>query len=195
MVMFANAGHGIYDEESEKFFAVLKDFIKNLTKVSDDEISAYKATLGTWKKEQQSSPDRILGSFDWGWNSSQKLAKKYSREWLEMFDQIGSYLRTGFALYDMENYEEALFVFERMQWVAVEKKEKKYEAVALIWQGHMLDLLGRREEAVKRYGQAAEMNLEDTWMHGQYEMKYEISPYAKERMKEPFQRIDNRTTD
>ncbi|MGB3861058.1 MAG: alpha/beta hydrolase, partial [Candidatus Aminicenantaceae bacterium] len=195
MVMFANAGHGIYDEEPEKFFSVLKDFINNLPEVSDDEISAYKATLGTWEKEQQSSPDRILGSFDWGWNSSQKLAKKYSREWLEMFDQIGSYLRTGFALYDMENYEEALFVFERMQWVAVEKKEKTYETVALIWQGHMLDLLRRRDEAVSRYGQAAEMNLEDTWMHGQYELRYSLSPYAKERMKEPFQRIDNRTTD
>lgn len=195
MVMFANAGHGIYDEEPEKFFAVLKDFIKDLPDVMEDEVSAYKATLGTWEKEQQSSPDRILGSFGWGWNSSQKLSKKYSREWLEMFETLRSYMRTGFALYDVENYEEALFVFERMQWVAVEKKEKTYEAVALIWQGHMLDLLGRRDEAVERYGQAGEMNLYDTWMHGQYELKYSLSPYARERMKEPFKRIDNSTTD
>lgn len=195
MIVFENAGHGIYDEEPEKFFAVLKDFLKNLPKVSDDEVSAYRTTLGTWEKEQQSSPDRILGSLGWGWHSSQKLAKNYSREWLEMFDQIRSFLRIGFALYDVENYEEALFVFERMQWVAVEKKEKTYEAVALIWQGHMLDLLGRRDEAVSRYGQAGEMNLDDTWMHGQYDMKYSLSPYARERMKEPFQRIDNRTTD
>jgi hypothetical protein len=43
--------------------------------------------------------------------------------------------------------------------------------------------------------QAAEMNLDDTWMHGQYDMKYSLSPYARERMKEPFQCIDNRTTD
>jgi tetratricopeptide (TPR) repeat protein len=195
MVIFEKAGHGIYDEESERFFSVLKDFIKNLPEVPEDEVSAYKATLGTWEKEQQSSPDRILGSFGWGWNSSQKLAQRYSREWLEMFEALRSYLRTGFALYDVENYEEALFVFERMQWVAREQKEQPYEAIALIWQGHMLDLLGRREEAVKRYGQAAEMNLDDTWMHGQYEMKYEISPYARERMTAPFQRIDNRTTD
>jgi proline iminopeptidase len=195
MVMFENAGHGIYDEEPERFFSVLKDFMKNLPEVSEDEVVAYKTTLGTWEKEQQSSPDKILGSFGWGWNSSQKLAEKYSREWLEMFEELRSYMRTGFALYDVENYEEALFVFERMQWVAVEKKEKTYEAVALIWQGHMLDLLGRREEAVSRYGQAAEMNLEDTWMHGQYGLKYEISPYAKERMAEPFLRIDNSTTD
>jgi proline iminopeptidase len=195
MVMFENSGHGIYDEEPEKFFSVLKGFIKNLPEVSENDVSAYKATLGTWEKEQQSSPDKILGSFGWGWNSSQKLAKKYSREWLEMFETLDSYLRTGFALYDVESYEEALFVFERMQWEAGEKKEKKYEAVALIWQGHMLDLLGRRGEAVKRYGQAAEMNLEDTWMHSQYGLEYSLSPYAKERMAEPFQRIDNRSTD
>ncbi len=195
MVVFENAGHGIYDEEPEKFFSVLKDFIKNLPEVSEDEVSAYKATLGTWEKEQPSSPDKILGSFGWGWNSSQKLAQRYSREWLEMFETLGSYLRTGFALYDVKNYEEALFVFERMQWEAKEQEEKPYEAIALIWQGHMLDLLGRRDEAVSRYGQAAEMNLDDAWMHGQYEMKYEISPYAKERMTHPFQHIDNRTTD
>jgi proline iminopeptidase len=195
MVLFENAGHGIYDEEPERFFSVLEDFIKNLPEVSEADVAAYKATLGTCEKEQQSSPDRILGSYGWGWNSSQKLANKYSREWLEMFETLDSYLRTGFAQYDVENYEEALCVFERMQWVAVEKKEKTYEAVALIWQGHMLDLLGRRDEAVSRYGQASEMNLDDSWMHGQYGLEYSLSPYAKERMNEPFQRIDNRTTD
>lgn len=104
-------------------------------------------------------------------------------------------MRTGFALYDVANYEEALFVFERMQWEAKEQKEQSLEAIALIWQGHMLDLLGRRDEAIRRYGQAAEMNLTDTQMHDQYGLRYEISPYAKERMAEPFQRIDNRTTD
>jgi proline iminopeptidase len=114
MVVFVRAGHGIYDEEPDKFFAVLKDFIKSLSEISDEAILAYKSTLGTWEQAKQSSPDRILGSFGWGWNSSQKLAEKYSREWLEMFETLRSYLRTGFALYDVENYEEALFVFERM---------------------------------------------------------------------------------
>lgn len=195
MVLFESAGHGIYDEEPEKFFAVLEDFIKNLPDVTEDDISSYRATLGTWEKEIQSSPDRILGSFGWGWNSSQMLAKRYSREWLEMFDQLRSFMRTGFALYDVENYEEALFVFQRMQKAAAEQEEPALEAVALIWQGHMLDLLGRREEAVKQYSQAADMNLDDTWMHGQYDLKYSLSPYARERMEKPFERISNRDPD
>ncbi len=195
MVVFENSGHGIYDEEPEKFFAVLKDFIKNLPAVSEDEILAYKSTLKTWEKERQTSPDRILGSFGWGWSSSQKIAKRYSKKWLEMFDQLRSFLRTGFALYDLENYEEALFVFEKMQSTAVDQEEKTHEALALIWQGHMLDLLGRREAALKRYSQAADMNLEHTWMHGQYGLKYSLSPYARKRMKTPFKRIDNRDPD
>ena len=195
MVVFENAGHGIYDEEPERFFAVLKDFIKNLPAVSEEDLSAYKSTLKTWEKESQASPDKILGSFGWGWHSSQKIAKRYSKKWLEMFDELTSYLRTGFALYDVEKYEEALFVFERMQSAAVKQDKKPHEALALIWQGHMLDLLGRREEALGRYGRAAEMNVENTWMHGQYELKYALSPYAKERMNEPFKRIDNRDPD
>ena len=195
MVIFENAGHGIYDEATEKFFSVLRDFIKNLPKVPAAEVAAYKATLKAWEKEMRSSPDKNLGSFGWGWNSSQKLAERYTRDWLDQFETLRSYLRIGFALYDVENYDEALFVFDKMQTIAVERKEKKHEAVALIWQGHMLDLLGRRDEAVSRYRQAAEMNLDDTWMHGQYGLKYKLSPYAKERMTKPFQRIDNRSID
>ena len=195
MILFENAGHGIYDEEPERFFTVLEDFVKNLPEVSKDEISAYKSTLGTWEKKVQASPDRILISFGWGWSSSQKIAKRYSREWLEMFDQLRSFMRVGFALYDVESYEEALFVFQRMQKAADELEEPTLKAEALIWQGHMLDLLGRREEAVERYSQAAGMNLDDTWMHGQYDLKYSLSPYARERMEKPFERIANRDPD
>jgi len=195
MVLFENAGHGIYDEEPEKFFAVLEDFIKDLPEISKDEISSYKSTLGTWEKEVQSSPDRILGSFGWGWSSSQKIAKRYTRKWIETLDQLRSFMRMGFALYDVANYEEALFVFERMQKAADEQEEQALGAVALIWQGHVLDLLGRREEAVKRYSEAADMNLDDTWMHGQYDLRYSLSPYARERMGKPFERIANRDPD
>lgn len=195
LVMFENAGHGIYDEEPGKFFAELENFIKNLVAVSDDEILAYKSTLKTWEKESRSSPDRILGSFGWGWSSSRKIAQRYSREWLEMFDDLTSFLRVGFAFYDVENYTEALFVFERMQSAAAGKEQKPHEAMALIWQGQMLDLLGKREDALKRYSLAADMNLDDTWMHAQYKMNYSLSPYAKKRMKEPFERIENSSLD
>jgi hypothetical protein len=35
------------------------------------------------------------------------------------------------------------------------------------------------------------MNLSDTWTHSQYGLEYEHSPYARERLKTPFKRIEN----
>lgn len=70
--------------------------------------------------------------------------------------------------------------------------DRSREALALIWQGHMLDLLERREEARERYRRVAEMNLDDGVMHSQYGLTYAYSPYAAERLEVPFQRIENR---
>ena len=39
------------------------------------------------------------------------------------------------------------------------------------------------------------MNLDDTWSHTQYGMKYALSPYAKERLKTPFKRIEKGSLD
>lgn len=57
----------------------------------------------------------------------------------------------------------------------------------------MLDLMGKSLEAIARYRTDAEMRLADTWSHSQYGLKYALSPYAKERQKTPFKRIENGT--
>ena len=153
-----------------------------------------------------SSPAYALETSGWGWNSSRDLAARYSRDWLDQFDETRSFMRLGFAFYDIEDYEEGLFVFERMQEMAAHARQDESEEVAsgetsaahspdeafaLIWQGHMLDLLGRREEAIEHYRQAADMNLDDTWQHGQYGLQYSLSPYATQRMESPFERVTN----
>ena len=116
----------------------------------------------------------------------------------DLFDDLLrhlNFLDLGCALYDVRRYDEALVVFERMRRCAAASKLALSEAMALIWKGHMLDLLGRREEAVRCYGQAAEMGVTDQCMHGQYGLRYSPSPYARERMSRPFERVDNRMTD
>jgi hypothetical protein len=55
--------------------------------------------------------------------------------------------------------------------------------------------MGKRPEALGRNRKAAEMNLDDTWSHTQYGMKYALSPYAKERFKTPFKWIENGSLD
>jgi tetratricopeptide (TPR) repeat protein len=119
----------------------------------------------------------------------------YSRPWLEKFKSPRDFLRTGFGLYDLENYQEALFVFERMQAFAEARKELDYKALSLIWQGHMLDLLGKRNQAVFRYRQVKEMNIGKSWTHAQYGLQYQLSPYAAERLKTPFTRKENSDLD
>jgi proline iminopeptidase len=199
MVLFENAGHGIYDEATDKFFAVLKDFIQHLPRVPEADIAAYKAFLADWnkkkRKKEKESPGYFLKGIGWGQISSKKLVETYSRGWLDKFKSPVDFLRTGFGLYDFENYQEALFVFERMQAFAEARKDVDNKAVSLIWQGHMLDLLGKRDQAVSRYRQVKEMNITVSWMHAQYGIKYQLSPYAGERLKTPFKRIENSNLD
>ena len=82
-------------------------------------------------------------------------------------------------------------MFHRLEALAAD--DERTRALAWIWQGHMLDLLGRREEAISRYEKAADLNLRDGQQHGQFGMKFELSPYAAERVDTPFVRVENRS--
>jgi tetratricopeptide (TPR) repeat protein len=148
--------------------------------------------LAGWNKKQKAAPVDFTTPFGWGRASMEKLAKAYKREWCDTLENAISFLKMGFAQYEVNNYDEALYVFERMQQSAEKSQNKEHEALALIWQAHMLDLLGKRAEAVARYKQVADMNIKSTWKHSQYGLDYEVSAYAKERMTKPFVRIENR---
>ena len=82
-----------------------------------------------------------------------------------------------------------------MESIAEKEEDKGYTAIALIWQGHMLDLMKKREEAIFLYKKVAAMNLDFSPSHGQYGLRYEVTPYSRERIKSPFKRIENRQID
>jgi len=193
MVVFENAGHGIYDEAPDEFFRVLKKFITDLPEVDAAGLVQYQAFLTGWIREMKSRPDILVDSFGWGMASSRELAGKYSPKWLETIDSTRYVMRIGFALYDAVRYADALDVYERMENRF--GADPKMRAFSLIWQGHMLDLLGKRAEAVKRYRKAAELKIAASWSHGQYGLKYELIAYALERTKTPFKRIENNSLD
>ena len=189
LVVFEKAAHGIYDEDPDGFFRVLKEFVKGLPAVDGTALASYRTFLEGWVAAMKARPDIIVDSLSWGVTSSRDLASKYSPAWLETFTTYRNCLRTGFALYDVERYADALTAFERLEAKFGGRPDIK--AMGLIWQGHMLDLMGKRVEAMARYRAAAEMGLNDTWSHGQYGLSYELSPYARERLKTPFKRIEN----
>lgn len=94
----------------------------------------------------------------------------------------------GLALYDAKRYEEALAAFERME--KQDNADEEARALALTWQGHVLDLLGRRSEAVARYETLAGMGLTGGVHQDDYGLRYEFTPYAKERMTTLFTRVE-----
>ncbi len=124
----------------------------------------------------------------WGRRSNQQIAARYGQAWLGRITEGAALMKIGFALYDAARYEEALVVFEKMEEIGM---SRNVQAAALIWQGHMLDLLQRREEARARYRRVADMDLNSGTGHGQYGLSYEFSPYARARLATPFVRVEN----
>lgn len=59
----------------------------------------------------------------------------------------------------------------------------------------MLDLMGKRKEAVEIYKRVAEMGVTGGMEHSQFGLRYSPSPYAKERMEKPFVRVENQYQD
>ena len=104
----------------------------------------------------------------------------------------------GLALYDARRYEEALAIFERMEQQRAgpspdpNRADEENRALAVIWQAHMLDLLGRRSEAVARYVRIIDMKPEGGVSQDDYGLRFWFTPYAKERITVPFTRVEHR---
>jgi len=192
LVMFEHAGHSIYNEDPEAFFRTLREFIENLETPDSEALSSYSQELAEWREAWRASPEYTIRALDWGRAASMTIAAEFDPSWVEEVRSPTDYLRLGFALYDARRYDEARSVFVRLKEMATSDEEDEEAALASIWEAHMLDLLGRRSEAVTLYRQVAEMEIEGNWSHGQYGMRYEMTPYCTERLETPFQRIENR---
>jgi pimeloyl-ACP methyl ester carboxylesterase len=97
------------------------------------------------------------------------------------------------ALYDVKRYPEALSVFRKMEERV--RGNTLLEGVALVWQGHMLDLQEKRSEAIAVYRKAAALDANGTMRHDQFGLAYRPREYARERIETPFVRIENRQED
>jgi proline iminopeptidase len=192
LVVFQEASHNIFDEDPEGFFNTLREFMQGLTPPDADAVSAFNQGLAdlrqNWAEARESRPKPM----DWGMSASQAIAESFTPDALNEIETPIEYLRLGFALYDVRRYEEAQAVFEAFWSWAEANEEPAFSALACIWVGHMLDLSSRRDQAIEWYRRAADKDLDDTWSHGQYGMRYSLSAWARERLETPFQRIENR---
>jgi predicted negative regulator of RcsB-dependent stress response len=92
----------------------------------------------------------------------------------------GTQFKLGMTLYDGRYYQEALEVMTQL-----EKGDFRFGA--LVWEGHLLDLLGRRKEAIARYEEALKVPGSPDMQHSQYNLTIN-KPWVEERLKEPFER-------
>lgn len=187
LVLIENSGHSPFADEPKVFFAALQDFVKDLPPVADADLLRWKARIAEEMTRKQQTPQYLLKTLGWGSASSEKIAAKYSQEWLSQLDEPFMFLRAGFALYDVKRYEEALAAFAKM----AEFAHGVPLVMSRVWQGHMLDLLGKREEAVAVYQSIADMEDDVTVQHSQYDLTYSAKEYAAERIRTPFVRIEN----
>ncbi len=200
--VFDRSGHNPFDDEPEAFFAELRQFIESLEDVPEERVAAWRVAVAARQEAaaareleialQKSLAERLLGEAGWGRRSSETIAEAYSPDWLDQAEDVLLLLKAGFALHDVGRYDDALDVFRTMQ---DKSSESTWSAVALVWQGHMLDALGRREEAVAAYESVVRMDVRDSVCHDQYGLCYRPSAWAAERVETPFERVENRYPD
>jgi tetratricopeptide (TPR) repeat protein len=197
LIVFEKSGHDPFADEPERFFAELEKFVRGLRKPSADELAVWRKDIekvsqsaaSVIRKEVENyfqlppylNVNKTLASENgWGKKASRALAREYKPEWptqIYRLDRLTS-LRLGFALYDEKMYEEAVKVFKA--------------GGNLMWQGHVLDLLGRRAEAIACYQKALDTGagLRRTHTYSQYGVA-ESQEYIQPFLEKPFARIEN----
>lgn len=98
-------------------------------------------------------------------------------------DDADSWYKLGLALFDGSYYKEA---FDALQRPTAEiKLSKLRHFVSLVWMGHLKDLMGKREEALKYYKEALKHDPGGTMQHDQWGLKINRK-WVEERLKTPF---------
>lgn len=97
-----------------------------------------------------------------------------------------SWFKLGMALYDGRHLQEALDSFRQAAHIAGDGDASGIKFGALVWQGHMLDLLGDRTQALQCYREALARSADFSIRHDQYGITLDRK-WVEERIASPFQ--------
>ena len=118
------------------------------------------------------------------WRGAGEAAVCLFRDAQDVEPQDGRFWgRLGLRLYDDENYGEALDAFTKA--ADLSEPGSDWVFAALVWQGHILDLTGRRAEALGRYEQARAVADGCSMLHSQYNLRTDADR-LRERLATPF---------
>ena len=97
----------------------------------------------------------------------------------------GAWFKIGLTLYDGKYYQEAMEAFEKVQTHG--KGDPARVSAAIVWQGHLFDLLGQRDKAIECYKRALEQPVPPNVRHDQYQIRLDRD-WIEKRLQEPFRR-------
>jgi len=118
--------------------------------------------------------------------AGQRAMKVFKRMKMGELSDSGSWFKLGLTLYDGKYYEEALEAFRLAE--ELEQQNSSVRAFAsVVWQGHLHDLLGQRQEALQCYNKALKMASDYEMRHDQYGIKVNRQ-WIRKRLEEPFER-------
>jgi len=119
---------------------------------------------------------------DLPWTGAGPAALEFYKQARELnVDDSGTLLKLCLTLYDGRHYEEALEIAKSLE------KNPEWRFAAFVWEGQLLDLLGKRTEAVGAYHEALKMPGAPSIRHDQYGLVID-KKWAEERLKTPFER-------
>lgn len=90
-----------------------------------------------------------------------------------------SWFKLGMVLFDSRNDQEVLYSFQKANEIDPQ------DFITLVWLGHMNDLKGQREEALKYYKKALDNDDGVTYQHGQFDL-FINKKWVEERLLTPF---------
>lgn len=92
--------------------------------------------------------------------------------------------RLGLMLYDGKHYTESLECFKKAYQTTT---DRDYQFLALVWQGQLLDLMGRRDAAIEVYKAAETTGSQEAFRHDQYKLRIDQA-WVQQRLQTPFKR-------
>jgi hypothetical protein len=95
-----------------------------------------------------------------------------------------SWFFLGLMVYDAKHYPESLECFQK---AAETTRDRDDKFAAMVWQGQLLDLLGRREAAIALYKAAQATGSQEVIRHDQYKLQID-QKWVLERLQTPFKR-------